>query len=134
MFVPLQAGVPGVPGGPEFIVILVVFALPIAGMWKMFAKAGKPGWGALVPIYNAYLFIKIAGRPGWWVLLLIVPLINLLVTLVVAIDVSERFGKGTVFGIALWVLPYFLIPVLGFGTATYRGADRGSGLRDSRAV
>jgi hypothetical protein len=131
MIQPLQTGI---PGGPELIVILIVFlvflALPIAGTWKVFTKAGKPGWGALVPIYNAYLFVKIAGRPGWWVLLMILPLINVVVSLVVAIDMASRFGKGTVFGIALWILPYFLLPVLGFGAATYRGPGRGTGSGD----
>jgi len=101
----------------------VVFALVvtfIAGIWKTFTKAGQPGWGVLIPIYNAYLLTQIAGKPGWWVLLLIIPLVNFVVSAIISVGVGENFGKGAGFGIGLFFLPMIFYPILGFGDATYR--------------
>ena len=50
------------------IISLVICVLIIAAMWKVFTKAGHPGWACLIPIYNIYILCKIAGRPGWWLL------------------------------------------------------------------
>ena len=104
-----------------------VFALVvtiIAGMWKTFVKAGQPGWGVLIPIYNAYLLTQIAKKPGWWVLLLLIPLVNIVVHVIVSVGVAENFGKGAGFGIGLFLLPMIFYPVLGFGDATYAGRSR----------
>ena len=91
----------------------------IAG-WKVFAKAGKPGWGIFIPIYNLYLWVKIAGKPGWWVLLFFIPLVNLVISIIVSLDVAKAFGKSTVWGVFLLVLFSFIgIPILGYGKATY---------------
>jgi len=93
----------------------------IAGQWKTFTKAGKPGWGALIPIYNTYLLIKIAGRPGWWLLLYLVPIVNFVVALLVAIDIAVKFGKSTAFGVfALWLFAPIGWLILGFGNAKYQ--------------
>ena len=92
----------------------------IAGMWKTFAKAGQPGWGVLIPIYNAYLLTQIAGKPGWWVLLMFIPLVNLVISVIISVAVGENFGKGSGFGIGLFILPIIFYPILGFGDATYR--------------
>ena len=53
-------------GGTMLIVDIVVFVLVVAGLWMTLTKAGKPGWGAIIPFFNLYLIIKMAGRPGWW--------------------------------------------------------------------
>jgi hypothetical protein len=98
------------------VIILFLFIIPA---WKIFTKAGQPGWGCLIPIYNVYLWIKIAGRPGWWLLLLLIPCVNLVVQFIVAIDVAKNFGKGTGFGILLALLPVIGFPILGYGSAVY---------------
>lgn len=116
----------GIIGLLFIIVYLAVIAVIIAGMWKTFEKAGKPGWGAIIPIYNAYLFIKIAGRPGWWLLLLFIPVINFIINIVVAIDVAKKFGEGLGYGLGLAFLPFIFFPLLGFGDATYEGEAAGS--------
>jgi hypothetical protein len=91
----------------------------IAG-WKVFTKAGKPGWGILIPIYNAYLWVKIAGKPGWWLLLYLIPVVNFVIAIIVALEVAKAFGKSTVFAIFLLILfPFIGIPILGFGRAVY---------------
>lgn len=105
---------------------LLVFELGIivaalAGFWKVFVKAGKPGWAALIPIYNAIVLMDIVGRPIWWVALLIIPFVNFVVAIIVALDVANRFSKGTGFGIGLAFLPFIFYPILGFGDAQYRG-------------
>lgn len=103
------------------ILQLVVVVLAIAGMWTTFAKAGQPGWAAIIPIYNAWVLLKIAGRPGWWLLLLLIPFVNLVVAIVVSMDVAKSFGKGAGFGIGLALLGFIFYPMLGFGEDKYVG-------------
>jgi Na+/proline symporter len=99
---------------------LAILVVIIVGLWKVFTKAGQPGWGSLIPIYNAYLWLKIAGKPGWWLLLLFIPLVNIVIAIIVAIEVAKRFGKSAAFGIFLVAILAFIgIPILGFGDAVY---------------
>lgn len=99
---------------------LVVFF--IAAMWRVNTKAGEPGWACLVPFYNLYVLLKIAGRPGWWLLLMFIPLVNFVISIIVAIDVAKAFGKGAGFGLGLAFLGFIFYPILAFGDATYEGA------------
>lgn len=104
--------------------LTVVFAIvvsTIAGAWKTFTKAGEPGWGYLIPIYNLYLMTKIASRPGWWTILMLVPLINIVFQAIVHIGIAENFGKSWAFGLGLLFLPFIFYPILGFGDAGYKG-------------
>jgi len=102
-----------------WLAIVVVF---IIGGWKVFEKAGQPGWAIIVPIYNAYILLKIAGRPGWWLLLYLIPLVNIVIALIVAIDVAKSFGQSAVFGIVLLFLFCGIgYLVLGFGSYRYLG-------------
>lgn len=106
----------------SLIFSLVLAVLVIAGMWTTFAKAGKPGWAAIIPIYNIYVLLKVAGRPGWWLILWIIPLVNFVISIIVALDVAKSFGKSGVFGFfGLWLFPIVGYPMLGFGSAQYRG-------------
>lgn len=104
------------------IVELAIIVLIIAGFWKVFTKAGQPGWAAIIPIYNIYILLKIVGRPVWWLILFLIPLVNLVVAVMVSIDVAKAFGKGVGFGIGLFLLGFIFYPVLGFGSDTYQGA------------
>ena len=66
--------------GPVFWICEIAFIiLMVAAMWKVFSKAGQPGWAAIIPIVNMYFLCKVAGRPGWWVILLLIPLVNLII-------------------------------------------------------
>lgn len=100
--------------------LLIAFA-SIAGTWKMFEKAGHPGWASLIPFYNLYIVLQIVGRPWWWILLLFVPIINLIVAVVVMLDLAKSFGQSTAFAIGLIFLGFIFIPILGFGDAEYVG-------------
>jgi len=107
------------------LIYLAIIVLVIAGMWKMFIKAGQPGWGALIPIYNLYLILKITGRPGWWLILYFIPIANLIATIIVANDLAKSFGKGIGFAVGLFFLGFIFIPILGFGSAEYQGPAAG---------
>ncbi len=110
----------GAGGGIIMLIWLAIVVGVIAGVWKTFAKAGKPGWGAIIPIYNVILLLEIAGRPIWWIILLLIPVVNLVVAIIVAIDVARNFGKGTGFGLGLAFLGFIFYPILGFGDARYQ--------------
>lgn len=109
-------------GGIMMLVWLAIVVVIIAGMWKVFEKAGQPGWAVLIPFYNAYILLKIAGRPAWWLLLLLIPLVNVVIGVIVAIDVAKSFGQSGVFGfLLLFLLGFIGYPLLGFGDARYIG-------------
>lgn len=109
----------GAVGGLLYLLILIG---SIAGMWKMFEKAGQPGWASLIPFYNIYIMLQIVGRPWWWMLLLFVPIVNFVVAVVVMLDLAKSFGQSTAFAIGLIFLGFIFIPILGFGDAEYVGA------------
>lgn len=99
---------------------LLVWLLMVAGMWAMFTKAGQPGWAAIIPIYNIYILFKLADKSGWWLLLLLIPIVNLIVLFIVMSTVAEKFGKGFLFTLGMMFLPFIFYPILGFGSSTYR--------------
>ena len=103
------------------VISLAWVAAVMAGVWKVFVKAGKPGWGCLVPIYNIILILEMAGKPIWWIVLLLIPLVSLIVAVLVNIEIAKKFGQSTGFGVGLALLPFIFYPMLGFGSARYQG-------------
>lgn len=102
-----------------FFASLVLIFLILVPMWKIFKKAGQPGWKALIPIYNSYIFVEIAGLP-WWVFLgFFIPILNLVTVIVVMYHLSQRFGHGMGYGIGLTFLPFVFLPILGYGKSAY---------------
>jgi hypothetical protein len=101
------------------IIALAVAAVMIASMWKVFAKAGQPGWAAIVPIYNVIVLLKITGKPAWWIALFMIPFVNLIVAVMVIVSLAKSFGKGTGFGLGLLFFGFVFYPILGFGSASY---------------
>jgi hypothetical protein len=118
----LVAASTGATGGVIVIFYIAVIALMIASMWKVFAKAGRPGWACLIPIYNIVVMLQIVDRPVWWVLLYFIPIVNWIVALVVALELAKYFGKGSGFGIGLWLVGIVFYPILAFGDAAYLGS------------
>jgi hypothetical protein len=109
-------------GSTMLMVVLAMVAVALIGMWKVFVKAGQPGWAVLIPIYNAYILLQIAGRPGWWLLLYLIPLVNIAIAVIVAMDIAKAFGQSAVFGIVLlFLLSGVGYLILGFGNARYLG-------------
>jgi hypothetical protein len=115
-----QTQTPTAPSPIFMIVWLAVVVLLIASMWKVFTKAGQPGWAAIIPIVNFYFLCKVAGRPGWWVILMFIPLVNFVIWIILCIDVARNFGKGAGFGVGLAFLGFIFFPILAFGDATYQ--------------
>lgn len=103
------------------IIWLAIVVAAIAGTWKMFVKAGKPGWAAIIPFYNLIVMLEIAGKPIWWVILFFIPFVNFVIFILVAIALAKSFGKGAGFGIGIAFLGFIFIPILGFGDAKYVG-------------
>jgi len=106
--------------GPLVLVWLALILLMIASVWRVFTKAGKPGWACLVPFYNLFVMIEIAGKPAWWFLLFFIPLANLIAMILIYAGIAERFGKGGGFVVGLILLPIVFFPILGFGGARYQ--------------
>jgi hypothetical protein len=124
MWIAAQQG--GVPDGAAALGLgmllfnLLVVVGVLVGMWKVFVKANKPGWAALVPIYNLLVLAEVGGKPSWWAILLFVPLVNLIVFVVICMGVAKNFGKNELYGIGLALLGFIFFPLLGFGNARYR--------------
>lgn len=100
---------------------LVLLILIIAGVWKIFTKANKPGWASIVPIYNVIVLLEIVGRPVWWVILFFIPFVNFVIAMIVYLDLAKSFGKGSGYAVGLLLLPIVFMPMLGFGDARYQG-------------
>ena len=106
---------------PIIIFAIMVTVIEIVGAWFMFEKAGEPGWAAIIPIYNYLIAIKIAGKQWWYILLILIPIVNLVVYIIILDGLSKSFGKGTGFTVGLFFFRFIFIPILGFGNAIYSG-------------
>jgi hypothetical protein len=112
---PLAGAVGGVIG-------LVFGLIAIVSLWKIFTKAGWPGWASIIPFYNFYVICRIAGKPGWWLVLMLIPLVNFIVAIIVFFGLAKSFGKGAGFALGLILLGIIFLPILAFGDARYQGA------------
>lgn len=101
--------------GTMMLVIFAVIILMIAAMWKVYERAGEPGWAVLVPIYNIYVLCKVARMSPWWMLTVIIPLVNIIFAFVSSFGVAKRFGKGAGYGLGLALLPFIFWPLLAWG-------------------
>ncbi|MEN9440370.1 MAG: hypothetical protein RLZ33_446 [Bacteroidota bacterium] len=122
------------------VVLLLIAVYAVIVMWKVFTKAGQPGWAILIPFYNLYVYTQVVQRPNWWMILYfasIIPILGPIAVLVVSIMDSLRlakvFGKSTGFGIGLIFLGIIFQSILAFGDAKYirlDGTSQGSGSND----
>lgn len=94
---------------------------------KILEKAGKPLWTGFVPIYNLLLLIEIVGRPTWWIVLTLIPFVNVVILIIVSIDLAKSFGKDVVWGLLIAFVTVIGLPMLAFGDATYQGPSVTSG-------
>jgi hypothetical protein len=107
--------------GIFYLIYFAVLIFIIVAEWKIYTKAGKPGWASIVPIYSSIVSMEIIGRPGWWFLLYMIPLFGLYVMVLDSILLARSFGKDTGFGIGLLFLPIIFYPILAFGSSQYQG-------------
>ena len=109
--------------GPA-VFLIVIFSLILAAFyvycaWRIFEKAGKPGWAALIPIFNTLIELEIVQRPLWWVFLMFVPGVNLIITVIIIFDMAKVFGKDNGFAFGLLFLAPIFVPILALGDAVY---------------
>jgi hypothetical protein len=103
------------------IVYLLFVIFYLAGFWRIFEKAGRPGWASLIPFYNFYVLTKIADRPVWYLFLLFFPFANIFAFCSICNGVSTKFGKNMGYTLGLIFLGFIFFPALGFGSAQYEG-------------
>ncbi len=112
-------------GGVWLLFSLAITLLMVVGLWKIFTKAGKAGWLSLIPLVNMVILAQIVGWDGLKILALFVPFLNIIFGLILFLDLARAFGKGSGFGVGLFLLPVIFIPMLGFDSSTYLGPQPG---------
>jgi len=106
--------------GIGFIAIMLfIVVFMIVSMWKIYEKAGQPGWASIVPIYNIIVYIKIIKKPMWWIVMFLIPVVNYVFLIWSVNLLSKRFGKDVGFTIGLLLLGFVFYPILAFGDAKY---------------
>jgi len=107
--------------GFAIVFYVAIIVLLIASMWTVYTKAGKPGWAAIIPIYNIIILLEIVGKPTWWVVLYFIPIVNIVISIMVYHQLSLSFGKDTGFTVGLVLLGIVFFPILAFSDAKYIG-------------
>ncbi len=100
---------------------LVCSVIMVIALWKIFVKAGEPGWAALIPLYNVYTLFKITWGSGWKFLLLLIPIANIVFGIMTYVKLAKAFGKGGGFAVGLLFLGVIFMCILGFGKDEYVG-------------
>ncbi|MBP8238627.1 MAG: hypothetical protein KAX50_01595 [Saprospiraceae bacterium] len=100
-------------------VLFLLAAVSLYGVWRVFTRAGKPGWVIFIPVYNQIVQCEIGRKPVWWVVLLFIPIVNLVVSIMIINGLSKAFGKDEGFTAGLVLLPFVFYPILGFGKDRY---------------
>jgi hypothetical protein len=103
-----------------FVLMAVIGLFYVYVGWRIFEKAGHAGWKSIVPVYNVIVLLDIVGRPLWWIVLTLIPVVNVVILAVLYVDLAKSFGKSTGFGIGLLLLGFIFAPMLAFN-AEYRG-------------
>ncbi len=108
-------------GGMLWLFIMGFSVVMAIAQWKVFEKAGQPGWACLVPIYNIIILLRVTRQPEWWIILFFVPVANFVIAIRISIELARVFGQSGGFGAGLILLPVIFYPILGFGDAQYVG-------------
>lgn len=101
---------------------LAIAVVEIIALWKVFTKAGKPGWASLIPFYNMYTIFQIAGMNGWMFLLTFIPIVNVVMLIMLGLNLAKAFGKSNSFAVGLILLNPIFMMILAFSNAQYAGA------------
>lgn len=106
------------------IISLIILVLIIVSVWKVFVKAGQPGWACIIPIFNVIVLLQIVKKPIWWIILMFIPLVSVIFGFILSNEIAKAFGKGIGFTIGLIFLPFIFFPILGFGSSSYLLSDK----------
>jgi hypothetical protein len=96
-------------------------AISYVALWFVLKKGGEQGWAAIIPVYNLLMVIKIAGKPWWYILLLLIPIVNIVIVIMILHGISKSFGKGGWVTVGLFFFRTIFFAILGFGKAEYTG-------------
>ncbi len=99
--------------------ILIIGAFMIISRWRVFSKAGLPGWGIFIPFYNRYLMFKLGGFSGRWVLSIFFPPLFIVMMIINYFKIAENFWKHRTFGLGLRFIKIVFIPILAFDDSKY---------------
>ncbi|MHB8264102.1 MAG: DUF5684 domain-containing protein [Acidimicrobiales bacterium] len=116
--------VTSMPVGASVVLLVIYLAVLVfygVAMWRIYTKAGQPGWAAIIPFYNMWVLLKIVGRPGWWFVMLLIPFVNIVFMIIVYSDLSKSFGHDAGFTLGLIFLSFIFFPILAFGQSRYVG-------------
>ena len=105
-----------------FLVLLYVgiAVFYIICYWKIFVKAGKPGWATIVPIYNIVVMLEIVNLPWWLIFLMIfIPFANLVIGIIIIFQLAKAFNKSVAYGFGILFLGFIFIPILAFNKDRY---------------
>lgn len=111
----------GIIGGLIYLGFIVFL---IATYWKIFEKAGKPGWASLVPIYSSFVYMEIINKPKIWILYMLIPIAGIYWAYLSVVEFAKVFGKDSGFALGLIFLPLIFYPILAFGDAQYQGQGK----------
>ncbi len=109
----------GIFGIGASIVISIFALIVLVALWKIFTKAGRPGWYALIPVFNVYIMLKIVRKPGWLTLLFFIPYLGIIPQIIISVELGKAFGKSTAFTTILLVLLPFGFFVIAFDDSKY---------------
>jgi uncharacterized protein DUF5684 len=106
-----------------FLISSIIWLIMVIAHWRLFTKAGQPGWASIIPIFNFYILLKIIGKPSWWLILLFIPVANVIIAIWSTNLLAKRFGKDELYTFGLLLFPYIFYPILAFGSAMYIPLD-----------
>ena len=107
---------------PFLIILWIVMTIVlIVANWKIFTKAGKPGWAILIPIYNIIVMMQIIKKPLWWVIILFVPIVDIVFVILIVYNLVIKFGQPGWHVILALFLGIIYYPYLAFSKAEYQG-------------
>jgi hypothetical protein len=101
------------------LIFLPLLVFTVIAQWKIYEKAGKPGWASIVPVYNVIVLLEIIKKPIWWIALIFIPLVNFIIVIIIYIELAKVFSKDVGFTLGLIFLSPIFIMILGFGNAKY---------------
>ena len=104
-------------------ILSVLSILMIISNWKIYKKAGEHGWASIVPVYNIVVLLEICDLPLWYIVLFMIPIVNIYAIFKTYIELAHKFGKSTGFGVLTVFFSIICLPILAFGKSEYKKND-----------
>ncbi len=109
-------------GVDTYIIALLVSVFILVTIWRIYKKAGQPGWASIIPVYNMIVMLRVVKLDWWHIFIwLFVPFASIAYAIIVPIKLAKLFGKSSGFGVLAIFLPVIAYPILAFGQASYEG-------------